>query len=483
MSLVLVGIRLLVGCAGGVVEEAPTVDVKVDHNSKDDAIESIVPRSCTAGGRIYAVWQDEQDGASGIRFNASSDGGSTWMPGDVPLNTGEAGAYAPDIACAGDNVYAVWEDERDGDLLYRNIYASVSSDGGRTWLTEDIRLDGDLEGEAMSLAPRVTAVGDDAYVAWFDNRDGAYDIYLQGTRDGGETWFEAPTRVDTDEAGEAYSAWPRLVADDDGRVVVTWEDSRAGASDIYANVSDDGGQSFADADVRLDGGDDAGATNSFLPSLAMAGDRAYVVWHDERNGVERDVFMSVSDDGGESWLDEPQRVDSDAAGGGDSINPVVAAVGDRVHVVWQDARVGGYDVYHRFSRDGGGEWGGEEVRMDTDASGESQSYDPVIAVQGETVVVGWQDRRADAENVGFDDLYYNFSQDGGQTWSTEDLRINSNAPGSAYGVDLGVMLGGDGLVAVWADGRFGSSDIFCANRALGQASVYIEPEADTAAKE
>jgi hypothetical protein len=468
---------LLAACTGGADEGGPTQDVKIDGHDRSDAVESIGPRTCFADGRLYAVWQDDREGSpSTIRFNASADAGATWLLDPVRLDMGEIGASAPDVACAGENVYVVWEDERDGDLRYRNIYVNVSNNGGRDWLSEDVRIDGDPDGEATSLAPRVVAVGDRAYVTWFDNRDGAYDIYVQATEDAGAAWLDEPTRVDTDAAGSAYSAWPRVVADDDGVVVVTWEDSRAGGSDVYANVSTDGGRSFGDDDARLDGGEDGGVSNSFLPSIAMANGHAYVVWHDERNGEGRDVYLNVSADGGATWLDEPLRVDSDAAGQSDSLNPAVAATGDRVHVVWQDDRAGGYDVLHRFSRDAGASWGGDEVRMDTDAGGEAQSYAPVLAVREDTVLVGWQDRRADADGVGFNDVYYNYSQDGGQNWSSEDLRINSNDTGSAYAVDLSLHVIGTSFAAIWADGRFGTSDVFAAARALGAESVYVPPE-------
>jgi hypothetical protein len=465
----------LLACSGGEGGVEATQDVKVDHNQKEDPVESIGPRSCFSDGRLYVVWADDRGGTSNIWFNASSDGGANWMPSDVRLNHGEAAAYAPDIGCSGTSVYVAWEDERDGDLRYRNIYGNVSTTGGRDWLEEDLLLDGDVEGDAMSLGPRVVAAGDSAYVAWFDARNGAYDIFLQATDDQGATWLDEPTRVDTDDAGSAYSASPRLAGDADGRVVVVWEDSRGGASDIYANVSSDHGREFG-SDVRLDTGDEEGENDSFLPSIAMAGDNVYVVWHDVRNGENRDVFLSASNDGGESWSEEPARADSDAAGQSDSLNPVVAAVDDRAHVVWQDARSGGYDIYHRVSRDGGASWDAEEKRMDTDAGGESQSYEPVVLARGETVLVGWQDRRADAENVGFNDLYYNFSQNGGTNWNGEDLRINSNALGSAYAVDLSLALNGGEFIAVWADGRFGTSDVFAASRALGEESVYIAPD-------
>lgn len=474
---ILVLLALLPACDGGGPDEPEgTEDVKVDHTSQDAVVESTAPRSCAAeSGAVYVAWQDDRKGAMSVWFNGSDDGGLAWMTADTQINKGEAVASAPDVACDGANVWVVWEDERDGELANHNVYLNRSTDGGRTWLEADVRLDGDVDGAAMSLAPRVVAVGDDVYVVWFDNRDGAYDIYLQASHDGGATWLEEATRVDSDGEGEAYSAWPRLAADGDGNVVVAWEDSRSGASDIYANVSTDGGRTFGQ-DARLDGGDPAGATDSFLPSVALAEGHAYVVWHDERFG-RSDVLINASSDGGATWNDDAARVSSQAENIVEATNPVVAAVGERVHVAWQDDRSGGFDVFVRTSVDGGATWGGEEERMDSDAGGAAQSFDPTVAVRGETVLVSWKDLRDDVEGVQFNDLYYNFSENAGANWSAEDLRINSNKPGSAYAIDATVhLLGGARFAAVWADGRFGSADIFAANRGVGEASVYVPPE-------
>ncbi|MFZ5482582.1 MAG: hypothetical protein ACOZNI_37815, partial [Myxococcota bacterium] len=292
--------------------------------------------------------------------------------------------------------------------------------------------------------------------------------------DGGATWLPAPVRADGDAAGAAYSAWPRLVADASGRVVVAWEDSRDGASDVYVARSTDFGATFA-GEQRLDLGDDPGSANSFLPRVAMAGDRVYVAWQDERPGDLRTVLLNTSADGGATWLAEPLtvRASEDVA---DAINPEIAAEGDRVHVVWQEDRYGGFDVYHRHSTDGAASWVGEEVRMDTDAGGEGQSYEPVVSIRDEHVLVAWQEYRNDRDHVGFDDLHYNWSGDGGEHWSEDDLRINANEPGTAYQVDLSVAAGDDLFVAVWADGRYGTSDVFCAQRLYGEEGVYVPPK-------
>jgi Neuraminidase (sialidase) len=461
---------LLLGC-GGEEPAQGTLDARVDHAG--DAVESLAPTSCLAeNARLYVVWEDARAGSSGIWFNTSTDGGDTWMPADVRLDTGAVGAFRPSLACDGERAWVVWEDERDGQLRNRNIYAARTTDGGRTWSEHAVPLDGDTDGAAMSRGPRVIAVEDAVYVTWFDSRSGAYDILLQASLDRGASWRAQPVRVDSDGVGEAYSAWPQVAANAAGDVVVAWEDARSGASDIYVNQSSDFGASFPGGDTRLDLGADG--SDSFLPQLAMDEDLVAVAWHDSRDGEGRTVLVSASRDGGVTWPAAPVTMDVDEPGASDSLGPSLVVAGGVVHVAWQDASEGGYDVRYRRSEDGGASFG-DAARLDADRAGEAQSYDAVLRVLGEKVVVGWADRRDDASGVGFNDLYYAYSDDGGATWSQQDFRVNSNAPGSAWARDLQVQLRGETLVAIWADGRSGSSDVLAARRKLGEESVYMPP--------
>lgn len=454
-----------------------TSDTRVDHAKQK--VDSIAPKTCVQeAGILFAVWQDDRDGEQAIWFNMSADGGVTFLQGDTLLSFGEADALNPAIACSGDHVYVVWEDKRDGELGYENIYVQWSDDRGRSWQEEDVALDADPEGEAISLAPAVAAAGDSAWVAWSDSVNGAYDIYVTGTSNGGKDWRGTPVRVDTDEAGAAYSGSPRIVGDADGGVVVAWEDRRSGATDIYANASTDDGESFDESDTRLDAGDDAGSHDSFLSALTRSGENVYVVWADARYGENSDVLMNYSHGGGRSWADEPVRVESDAEGIADSINPTVAADGERVWVAFQDNRSGGgYDIFLRWSDNAGQEWANdEEVRMESDDPGEAQSYFPHIAVDGDMWGVQWMEYRDDLEGVGFNDLYYNYTVDAGGTWQGSDVRINSTALATSFATDASFYLRGGFVVTVWADGRSGSTDIFSAGRKIGDESVWIQPE-------
>jgi hypothetical protein len=461
-------------------DSAPTgtEDVRVDHAKQ--SIDSLSPKSCVQEeGILFTVWQDDRDGQQAIWFNMSADGGVTFLDSDTLLSLGEADALNPSIACTGDFVYVVWEDRRDGELGYENIYVQWSDDRGRRWQKKDVALDADPDGESISLAPVVAAAGDRAWVAWSDSVNGAYDIYVTGTKNGGEDWEATPVRVDTDEPGAAYSANPKIVGDAEGSVAVVWEDRRSGATDIYANYSDDGGKSFESSDTRLDAGDDAGANNSFLSGVAKAGDNVYAVWDDDRFGENSDILFTYSHSAGKNWIDEPMRVESDAEGIADSINASVAAQGERVLVAFQDNRAGGgYDIFLRWSDNGGQEWATEEEeRMETDDPGEAQSYDPHIAIDGDMWGIQWKEYRDDLAGVGFNDLYYNYTVDAGVTWQGSDVRINSTSLATSFATDANFFLRGGYVVTVWADGRAGSTDIFSAGRAVGEESVWIAPEA------
>lgn len=466
---------VVVACNGGKTpEDEGPIDTRIDGAGADDGIDSTGTQMCmNADGQVFVVWTDDRDGTSAVWFNRSRDAGRSWMPGAVKVSHGEGEAVAPTVACTADAVYVAWEDDRDGELENHNIYFAVSTDQGDTW-SEEVNIDLDDEGKNMSLGPQLAAVGDDVYVAWYDSRNGAYDIYVAGSHDGGDT-FEEPTRVDSDDQGSAYSASPRIAAVSGGVVYVAWEDARDGSSDVYFSTSANGGRDWS-TDVRLDIGDEPGAANSFEPKLDAEDGTIYVVWHDERNGEGRDVLMNYSDDYGETWVSGSIRVESDNVGFFDSLYPQVAVRGDTAHITWQDARSVGFDIYYRKAV--GGELGAEEVRLDTDAAGFANSLFPNIAVSEAGVAVAWQDRRNDDQGLGYDDLFYNFSLDAGATWNAQDLRIDRVVPGTKYADDLNVALFREELLVAWTDGRNGTGDVFFHGLHLGEESPVVYPESE-----
>jgi hypothetical protein len=84
------------------------------------------PTVCVSGPYVFAAWMDERSGVSAIRLNASSDGGATWLPSDLQLNTGSGRAEFPKLSCQGTSVYAVWTDYRN-NAIFSDIFFTAST--------------------------------------------------------------------------------------------------------------------------------------------------------------------------------------------------------------------------------------------------------------------------------------------------------------------------------------------------------------------
>jgi len=473
----------LIGCTAGSGDEVLIgPEVRVDH--ADDGVESGEPAACLGDDdTLHVVWTDDRLGYAGIYYNRSTDQGQTFLPADLKLNQplGDHQARAPQLGCVGERVFVVWEDLRDSTLDNPSVYFQVSDDGGDTWLAEDLALDGDPDEQTASREPRLAVAGSSLWVTWFDSRNGAYDVFVNASTDAGGTWLGRPTRVDTDGEGDAWSGSPHIATDGAGLVVVAWEDLRSGWSDIRVNTSTDYGLSWALDDTRLDT-DKPGGVDSFHPRVSAAAGRAYATWHAAADGVRADVALAVAADG-RTWTETPLRAPSTEDFSADARYPQLAAQGDELWLAWQDDRAGGYDIFLRRSVDGGESWAAQESRLERDFDGEAQSYDPrILAPSGpddDLVVVLWQDRRYDDEQVGFDDLFYNYSENRGETWAAFDYRIDGSTPGSAWAIDPWLGRRGDDLHFVWADGRSGSSDILSHVLAIGEETVQIAVPAES----
>lgn len=466
-----------IACNGGGKENFASSDVRIDGAGDNDQIDSLGVQMCAVpdGQQVFVVWYDSRDGSDDIWLNFSQDGGRSWATAPVKVNHGQSNASSPTITCDNNRVFVAWEDDRDGELENHNIYYNYSRDGGMNWQSDDILLDDDEEGRSMSLGPQIALWNSRVYVAWFDSINGAYDIYLAASSDDGET-FKDPIRVDSGKAGDAYSAYPQLLVSDGGVVYVAWEDSRDELSDIYFSYSQDYGGSFSN-DIRLDGGDAAGANDSFSPQLAAYGEQVYAVWHDDRNGANRDIFFNWSENSGGTWLGSAVRVETDGEGFADSIYPKIVGFDGRAHIAWQDARTNaGYDVHYR-TFEGGAFVGEADVRLDvSDGQGYSNSLKPQIAVGEQGLVIAWEDRRFDSGNEGYNDIFYNFSEDLGESFNDADFRVDNVEQGSKYANDLVLTVQKQRMLAVWRDGRRGNSDIFFHGMKVGKEAEYIELE-------
>src|SRR5688572_1393874 len=145
-----------------------------------------------------------------------------------------------------------------------------------------------LSSAGVDSAEPVTASAQDGsfYVAWVNHDAKQADVMLSHISGAGEK-IGAPVRVNR-QAGSA-TAWrgdqPSLAVSGDGAVYVLWtarvEAAGKHGTDLYMSVSNDGGQTFA-SEVKVN--DDKASGAHGMHSLAVAKDgKVYVSWLDERN--------------------------------------------------------------------------------------------------------------------------------------------------------------------------------------------------------
>ncbi|MBA7468865.1 hypothetical protein ES707_04121 [subsurface metagenome] len=299
--------------------------------------------------------------------------------------------------------------------------------------------------------PAIAVDSDDKlYVAWQDNRNGNWDIYVSTSSDGINWSTEQTAAADPND----NQINPAIVIDSSNNAYVVWEDDRNDNQDIYIATSNNSFVSKTVSQITSDTSDQS------EPAIAADSDNTiYVVWTDTRNS-KNDIYGATSNNG--PWTNVAIVNNAN-----NQSSPAIAteAVGSILHLVWVDDRDGENDIYYAQTTDGlpGSPLTGSSIIDDTTDADQKQ---PVIAVTGSTgsnlhVFACWKDER-DAD----DDLYLaEISSGSGTNVFVGDNSTNSDQTEPAIGLD------GDGQpYLVWTDSRNTNTDIYYAG------STFIEPD-------
>jgi len=223
---------------------------------------STSPSVAAVDGLIHLVWSDDRDGHSALFYKCSRDSGITWEA-DRKLSTGSLAALFPAVSATASRVNVVW-------TAGWEIFHVCSQDTGHTWGSEQ-RLTVD---PAVSWFPSVAVSDTIVHVLWHDQRDGYIDVFYTRSVDGGASWQGEINLT----ANSANSNIPCLAAAD-SMVHIAWYDNRDGNYEIYYKRSCDHGMTWQD-DIRLT----QEAAVSKAPCCAVSGTRVHVVWTDFRDG-------------------------------------------------------------------------------------------------------------------------------------------------------------------------------------------------------
>ena len=167
------------------------------------------------------------------RFDFS--GAAQWIADGVPLVTEPSYQNFPRAVTDGaGGAIVCWEDRRGHHAAISNVYAQrVLASGTTAWSTDGIAVSPQFANQYTPLIVDDLAGG--AIVSWFDGRNVAngFDIYAQRLSATGELQWTAEAAPICLAPGHQFGAV--LVSDGGAGAFIAWYDQRSGAYDIYAH--------------------------------------------------------------------------------------------------------------------------------------------------------------------------------------------------------------------------------------------------------
>jgi hypothetical protein len=256
-------------------------------------------------------------------------------------------------------VVAVWDDGRSGPIYNRDIYLAWSDDYGDTWNFPPGSVNDDALFGVQQEHPSVGVNQDgDVVVAWQDGRNGNRDIYIQQYKiAGGIAPVGGNMRVDTDATSE-HQSYPDVAVDADGNFYIAWQDQRNGNDDIYFTRSYNGGgaQLLWDDDTFIS--DEPTNSKQAYPSINAT-----------------DVVL----------VQDVEAIDYDPDTGTVTVE-VYTQTASVAAVVWHDERNGDPDIYLTLSLDDGETFGFDMALNSNPGDGSAQT-DPAVDVTRGTQVL------------------------------------------------------------------------------------------------
>jgi len=187
-----------------------------------------------------------------------------------------------------------------------------------------------------------------------------------------------------------------------------------------------------------------------IPSIAVdTCGNINVVWMDCRDGFDtEDIYFSRSTNEGSTWSTSVKV--NDEFPGNCAWPSLDVDNSGNLYVAWEQEGDG--NIYFSMSADSGKTWT-PDVRVNEDVPGYKGA--PSLAVDGDgNIYITWSDDRN-----GPADIYFAKSTDGGSTWTTPNVKVNS--PSSGYQLLSHTAVGDSGWVyAIWCDNRAGVWDGF-----------------------
>ncbi len=205
------------------------------------------PLQIISDGSAGAIitWYDYRSGSNYDIYaqRVDSAGVVQWTADGVAICTNPGNQEWPQIISDGSaGAIITWHDDRSGNW---DIYAQrVDSVGAVQWTADGVAI---CTAPGDQYSPQMISDGSGgAIIIWDDDRSGSgWDVYAQrANSDGAVQWTANGVAIST-ASGSQDS--PQMTSDESGGAIITWDDSRSGNWDIYAQRVESTGNLHSDA--------------------------------------------------------------------------------------------------------------------------------------------------------------------------------------------------------------------------------------------
>lgn len=422
-----------------------------------------------AGGAII-VWQDHRSGTNYDIYAQRVNAGGTvqWAANGIAICSADSDQVSPAIISDGSGgAIIAWQDKRSGSY---DIYAQrVNASGVLQWSPAT----GDSVCKVVFDQVNIAMVSDGsggALIAWEDYRSnagpGLADIYAQKLNVTGIPQWTA-NGIGVCIQGAAQHG-PKIISDGSGGAFLVWYDQRAGNYDIYAQrVSAIGGLvGIADGVAVCTSGTDQ--TNPDICTDGAGG--AIIVWQDSRSTTDVDIWVQrMSPAVAIRWPVDGVVMNNNV--GYDQINPKLVSDGvGGALMTWEDFRTGlTSDIYaQRVDSTGVVATGWNVNGVAVCVSAFNQSNPTIISDGNHGAIITWMDKRDSSTNVNTYDVYASritgvfalpWTANGAPICTADSTQLNPTVASDGSG----------GAIIAWQDKRSGNYDIYASQ--IGQNGV------------
>ncbi len=419
-----------------------------------------------SGGAII-TWQDMRGNYDDVYAQRINSAGSTlWTLNGVAICTAIYYQDSPTLVSDGSGgAIIIWTDAR---TLQDDIYAQrVDSTGSTLWTLNGVAIT-----TAYSTQDFPTLISDGsggAIITWQDERSGHYNIYAQRVNSAGSTLWTFNGEAISTIAHDQYG--PTITSDSSGGAIITWNDTRSGYYNIYAQRVNSAGSTL----WTFNGVAICTATNSqFNPVIESDGSNGSIItWFDLRNGSTYAIYAQrVNSTGSTLWTTNGVAICTAAIG---QDYPMIGSDGlGGAIITWEDQRdEGNYHIYaQRVNSTGSTLWITNGVAISTATN--EQEFPTIDSDGSGGAVITWNDYRNDTSGLNATgDIYAQRVNSSGSTLWT----LNGTAVCTAVNDQRAPTIisdGAGGAFITWGDERNGADYDIYAQQVNGNGLVPVE---------